>query len=202
MFVQVIDGAGWPIWLLIFTSIIGLSIILERAWFLREELAIPKKLLSTIKSMINKNHIDEEELKKLCSGNFLGEIFTTILQNKNTDTAVIVAIIEQKATNIRYQLEKHLSYLTTVATVAPLLGLFGTIIGMVELFGSFTSGGSDVSVFAKGISIALYNTAGGILVAVPAMIAYRYFRTKVDHILNEMEVHSNALVNSISSRRN
>ena len=202
MFVQVIDGAGWPIWLLIFTSIIGLSIILERAWFLREELAIPKKLLSTSKSMINKNHIDEEELKKLCSGNFLGEIFTTILQNQNTDTAVIVAIIEQKATNIRYQLEKHLSYLTTVATVAPLLGLFGTIIGMVELFGSFTSGGSDVSVFAKGISIALYNTAGGILVAVPAMIAYRYFRTKVDHILNEMEVHSNALVNSISSRRN
>jgi len=202
MFVQVIDGAGWPIWLLIFTSIIGLSIILERAWFLREELAIPKKLLSTSKSMINKNHIDEEELKKQCSGNFLGEIFTTILQNKNTDTAVIVAIIEQKATNIRYQLEKHLTYLTTVATVAPLLGLFGTIIGMVELFGSFTSGGSDVSVFAKGISIALYNTAGGILVAVPAMIAYRYFRTKVDHILNEMEVHSNALVNSISSRRN
>ena len=202
MFVQVIDGAGWPIWLLIFTSIIGLSIILERAWFLREELAMPKKLLSTSKSMINKNHIDEEELKKLCSGNFLGEIFTTILQNKNTDTAAIVVIVEQKATNIRYQLEKNLSYLTTVATVAPLLGLFGTIIGMVELFGSFTSGGSDVSVFAKGISIALYNTAGGILVAVPAMIAYRYFRTKVDHILNEMEVHSNALVNSISSRRN
>jgi biopolymer transport protein ExbB len=82
-----------------------------------------------------------------------------------------------------------------------LLGLFGTIIGMVELFGSFTSGGSDVSTFAKGISIALYNTAGGILVAVPAMIAYRYFRTKVDHILNEMEVCSNELINLISSRR-
>jgi biopolymer transport protein ExbB len=125
----------------------------------------------------------------------------TILENQKSDVAVITAIVEQKAINTRYQLEKHLSYLTTVATVAPLLGLFGTIIGMVELFGSFTSGGSDVSTFAKGISIALYNTAGGILVAVPAMIAYRYFRTKVDHILNEMEVCSNELINLISSRR-
>ena len=125
----------------------------------------------------------------------------SILENQKSDVAVITAIVEQKAINIRYQLEKHLSYLTTVATVAPLLGLFGTIIGMVELFGSFTSGGSDVSAFAKGISIALYNTAGGILVAVPTMIAYRYFRTKVDHILNEMEVCSNELINLISNRR-
>ncbi|MGI9269377.1 MAG: MotA/TolQ/ExbB proton channel family protein [Porticoccus sp.] len=201
MVMQVIDGAGWPIWLLIFTSIAGLSIILERAWFLREESVIPKILLSTSKAMVHKKHIDIEEIQKLCNKNYLGEIFLTILENQKSDVAVITAIVEQKAINIRYQLEKHLSYLTTVATVAPLLGLFGTIIGMVELFGSFTSGGSDVSAFAKGISIALYNTAGGILVAVPAMIAYRYFRTKVDHILNEMEVCSNELINLISSRR-
>jgi biopolymer transport protein ExbB len=201
MIMQVIDGAGWPIWFLIFTSIIGLSIILERAWFLRKESVIPKILLNTSKAMIDKNHIDIEELKRLCNKNYLGELFSTILENQNSDVAVITALVEQKGVNIRYQLEKHLSYLTTVATVAPLLGLFGTIIGMVELFGSFTSGGKDVSAFAKGISIALYNTAAGILVAVPAMIAYRYFRTKVDHILNEMEVCSNELINLISNRR-
>ena len=126
MVMQVIDGAGWPIWLLIFTSIAGLSIILERAWFLREESVIPKILLSTSKAMVHKKHIEIEEIKKLCDKNYLGEIFSTILENQKSDAAVITAIVEQKAINIRYQLEKHLSYLTTVATVAPLLGLFGT----------------------------------------------------------------------------
>ena len=81
-----------------------------------------------------------------------------------------------------------------ISTVAPLLGLFGTIIGMVELFGSFTSSGHDVAVFARGISVALYNTAGGIVVAVPAMIAYRFFRTKVNHQINVMEEHAALLI--------
>ena len=128
MVMQIIDGAGWPIWFLIFTSIIGLSIILERAWFLRKESVIPKILLNTSKAMIDKNHIDIEELKRLCNKNYLGELFSTILENQNSDVAVIPALVEQKGVNIRYQLEKHLSYLTTVATVAPLLGYLAQLL--------------------------------------------------------------------------
>jgi len=82
-----------------------------------------------------------------------------------------------------------------------LLGLFGTIIGMVELFSSFTTSGNDVTVFARGISIALYNTAGGIVVAVPAMIAYRFFRTKIDSLIVEMEQQAIKLVEIINGKR-
>ena len=95
------------------------------------------------------------------------------------------------------KLEKYLSTLGTIATVAPLLGLFGTIIGMVELFSSFTSSGADVTVFARGISIALYNTAGGIVVAVPAMIMYRFFKNKVESLIVEMEQQAITLVEII-----
>ena len=87
--------------------------------------------------------------------------------------------------------------LVTISTVAPLLGLFGTIIGMVELFGSFTNSGHDVAVFARGISVALYNTAGGIVVAVPAMIAYRFFRSKIDHLINNMEHYAAELLEAL-----
>jgi len=197
MFLQVIDSAGWPIWLLIFTSIAALSIIIERAFFLRLQSIIPKDLVIAAETMIDKNNINREELIQLCHGNFLGKIYSVILKNPDHTPKEIRAELEQIAVNVRYRLEMHLSYLSTIATIAPLLGLFGTIIGMVELFGSFTSGGSDVSAFANGISIALYNTAGGILVAVPVMVAYRFYKTMVNHRLNELELHANLLIAEI-----
>ena len=197
MFLQVIDSAGWPIWLLIFTSIAALSIIIERAFFLRLQSIIPKDLVIAAETMIDKNNINREELIQLCHGNFLGKIYSVILKNPDHRPKEIRAELEQIAVNVRYRLEMHLSYLSTIATIAPLLGLFGTIIGMVKLFGSFTSGGSDVSAFANGISIALYNTAGGILVAVPVMVAYRFYKTMVNHRLNELELHANLLIAEI-----
>ena len=197
MILQVIESAGWPIWLLIFTSIAALSIIIERAWFLREQSVIPRDLVMTVKMMVDKNNIKREELMQLCHGNFLGEVYSVILKNSDHTSKQIRAELEQVADNIRYRLELNLSYLSTIATIAPLLGLFGTIIGMVELFDSFTAGGSDVSAFANGISIALYNTAAGILVAVPVMIAYRFYKIKVDHRLNELELHANLLIAEI-----
>ena len=105
--------------------------------------------------------------------------------------------IEETGRAVAHNLEKYLSTLGTIATVAPLLGLLGTVIGMVELFGAFTSTGHDIAQFARGISVALYNTAAGIVVAVPAMIAYRYFRSKVDGLLVEMEQQAIKLVETI-----
>ena len=199
MLFEIIEGAGWPIWPLIFVSIVGLSIVIERAWFLRERAILPEVLVDNALDMIERGSINKEELIELSKNSFLGDIFISILKNHDRSTEEMTSTVYQTAENIKYRLDMYLSGLSTISTIAPLLGLFGTIIGMVEVFGSFSSGGHDVSVFAKGISIALYNTAGGIVVAVPAMIAYRFFRSKVDHLLNKMEIYSSRLINALKN---
>lgn len=194
---DIIEGAGWPIWPLIFSSIIALAIIIERLWALRAQVIAPKNLLNEVKVLIDKKAVNNKSIELLRDHSYLGEIFATALDHISSSPGLIKESIEETGRSVFHKLEKHLSTLGTIATVAPLLGLFGTIIGMVELFGSFTSGGADVAVFARGISIALYNTAGGIVVAVPAMIMYRYFKTKIESLIVEMEQQAIMLVELI-----
>jgi biopolymer transport protein ExbB len=198
---DIIDAAGWPIWPLIFASVIALAIIIERIWSLRENIIAPNNLLSEVQKMITKEGVRKEAIQSLQNHSMLGEIFASALNNYNSSSEVIKEAIEETGRAVNHKLERYLSTLATIATVAPLLGLFGTIIGMVELFSSFTSSGHDVAVFARGISIALYNTAGGIVVAVPAMIAYRFFRSKIDNLVVEMEQQAIKLVEIIQGKR-
>ena len=184
---EIIQAAGWPIWPLILTSIIGVAIILERFWSLRKSQIIPDGLIVEIKTMIKQNNLDDNKVNILKNSSPLGDLLAVAIAKRKDSVEVIKFALDERAGIIVHNLERYLGVLVTIATVAPLLGLFGTIIGMVELFSSFTSSGHDVAVFARGISIALYNTAGGIVVAVPAMIAYRFFRSKIDNYLNEME---------------
>ena len=184
---EIIQAAGWPIWPLILTSIIGVAIILERFWSLRKSQIIPEGLMVEINTMIKQNNLDDNKLDILKNSSPLGDLLSVAIFKRKNSVEVIKSALEERAGIIVHNLERYLGVLVTIATVAPLQGLFGTIIGMVELFSSFTSSGHDVAVFARGISIALYNTAGGIVVAVPAMIAYRFFRSKIDNYLNEME---------------
>ena len=184
---EIIQAAGWPIWPLILTSIIGVAIILERFWSLRKSQIIHEGLMVEINTMIKQNNLDDNKLDILKNSSPLGDLLSVAIFKRKNSVEVIKSALEERAGIIVHNLERYLGVLVTIATVAPLLGLFGTIIGMVELFSSFTSSGHDVAVFARGISIALYNTAGGIVVAVPAMIAYRFFRSKIDNYLNEME---------------
>ena len=184
---EIIQAAGWPIWPLILTSIIGVAIILERFWSLRNSQIIPEGLMIEIKTMIKQNNLDNSKVNILKNSSPLGDILAVAIAKRKDSVEEIKSALDERAGFIVHNLERYLGVLVTIATVAPLLGLFGTIIGMVELFSSFTSSGHDVAVFARGISIALYNTAGGIVVAVPAMIAYRFFRSKIDNYLNEME---------------
>ena len=184
---EIIQAAGWPIWPLILTSIIGVAIILERFWSLRKSQIIPDGLIVEIKTMIKQNNLDDNKVNILKNSSPLGDLLAVAIAKRKDSVEVIKSALDERAGIIVHNLERYLGVLVTIATVAPLLGLFGTIIGMVELFSSFTSSGHDVAVFARGISIALYNTAGGIVVAVPAMIAYRFFRAKIDNYLNEME---------------
>ena len=191
---EIIQAAGWPIWPLILTSIIGVAIILERFWSLRKSQIIPDGLIVEIKTMIKQNNLDDNKVNILKNSSPLGDLLAVAIAKRKDSVEVIKFALDERAGIIVHNLERYLGVLVTIATVAPLLGLFGTIIGMVELFSSFTSSGHDVAVFARGISIALYNTAGGIVVAVPAMIAYRFFRSKIDNYLNEMEHYAIQIV--------
>jgi biopolymer transport protein ExbB len=198
---EIILAAGWPIWPLIFASIIALAIIGERFWSLRVEIIAPSDLLPEVQKLINQGAIKKDVIAKIREHSLLGEIFASALINSNTSAAHIKEAIEESGRAVSYRLEKYLSTLGTIAAVAPLLGLLGTVIGMVELFSSFTNSGHDVAVFARGISVALYNTAAGIVVAVPAMIFYRFFRSKVDDLIFDMEQQALKLIESMGIRK-
>ena len=198
---DIINAAGWPIWPLIFASIIAVAIIFERLWSLRSNIIAPENLLLEAQKIITKEGVKKEAIQSLKDHSMLGEIFASALNNYNSPSEIIKEAIEETGRAVNHRLERYLSTLGTIATVAPLLGLFGTIIGMVELFSSFTSSGHDVAIFARGISIALYNTTGGIVVAVPAMIAYRFFRSKIDNLVIEMEQQAIKLVEIIHGKR-
>jgi biopolymer transport protein ExbB len=198
---EIILAAGWPIWPLIIASIIAVAIIVERLWALRAELIAPSNLLPEVQRWLGQGGVNKETLIKLQQHSLLGEIFASALANVDSSREVMKEAIEESGRAVAHKLEKYLTTLGTIAIVSPLLGLLGTVIGMVELFGAFTATGHDVAQFARGISVALYNTAGGIVVAVPAMIFYRYFRGKVDGLIVEMEQQAVKLVELIHGER-
>lgn len=198
---EIILAAGWPIWPLIFASIIALAIIGERFWSLRAEIVAPSDLLPEVQKLLNQGAIKKDVIAKIKEHSLLGEIFASALNNSNSSAAHIKEAIEESGRSVNYKLEKYLSILGTIAAVAPLLGLLGTVIGMVDLFSSFTSSGHDVAIFARGISVALYNTATGIIVAVPAMIFYRYFRSRVEDLIFDMEQQAIKLIESMGVRK-
>jgi biopolymer transport protein ExbB len=198
---EIIIAAGWPIWPLIFASIIALAIIVERFWALRSEIVAPSNLLPEVQKWMGQGIVNKDSLAKLASHSLLGKIFASALANEKNSREITKESIEETGRAVAHQLERYLSTLGTIATVAPLLGLLGTVIGMVELFGAFTNSGHDVAQFARGISVALYNTAAGIIVAVPAMITYRYFRSKVDALLLDMEQQAIKLVEILHGER-
>ena len=198
---EIILASGWPIWPLIFASVIAVAIIGERLVSLRSNVISPPNLLPEVQSWLAQGGLTKETIARLESHSLLGKIFATALANSKSSREVTKEAIEEVGRAVAHELDKYLPTLGTIATVAPLMGLFGTVYGMVELFSSFTSTGHDIAQFARGISVALYNTAGGIVVAVPAMIAYRYFRVKVDGLLVDMEQQAIKLVEIIHGER-
>ena len=198
---QIILAAGWPIWPLIFASVVALAIIGERFFALRESTVAPKNLLPEVQIWLAKGGITKETIARLEQHSLLGQLFASALSNAKNSREITKEAIEETGRAVDHQLGRYLSTLGSIATVAPLLGLLGTVIGMVELFGAFTSTGHDVAQIARGISVALYNTAAGIVVAVPAMLTYRYFRAKVDSLLVDMEQQAIKLVEIIHGER-
>lgn len=200
---EIIKAAGWPIWPLIFASIVAVAIIIERMITLREQQVVPKALLPEVQKWLGQGHagVTAEALSRLEKHSLLGAVFASALRNLGASREVLKEAVEESGRAAAHKLEKYLTTLGTIATVSPLLGLLGTVIGMVELFGAFTATGHDVAQFARGISVALYNTAAGIVVAVPAMIFHRYFRGKIDGFIVDMEQEAVKLVEIIHGER-
>ncbi|HEX9671980.1 MAG TPA: MotA/TolQ/ExbB proton channel family protein [Burkholderiales bacterium] len=196
-----IEAAGWPIWFLVISSVIALAIIGERWWSLRESVVMPRNLLDRTIQDYRENKTSPQMLSRLARSSPLGQVFAAGLRNAKSPPGIIKEAIEESGRTVAIELERFLTSLGTIAVVAPLLGLFGTVIGMIEIFGAQTPQGTNPLVLAHGISIALYNTALGIAVAVPAMIFYRHFRAKVDVMLVDMEMQAIKLVEIIHGER-
>jgi biopolymer transport protein ExbB len=196
-----IQAAGWPIWFLLLASIIALALIIERSVSLRDGKIIPPKLFDEVVSVYQRQGVSDEILAKLTQDSPLGTVLAAGLRNHKSSRYVMKEAIEEAGRAVAHDLERFLTTLGTIATASPLLGLFGTVIGMIEIFGSQAPSGANPQQLAHGISIALYNTAFGIGIAVPSLIFYRHFRHKVDSLIVEMEERASKLVDILHGER-
>jgi biopolymer transport protein ExbB len=161
----------------------------------------PPTLLMSVVKQLQGHGVSNEMLNSLATDSPLGQIFAAGLRNVKSSREVMKEAIEEAGRAVTHDLERFLTSLGTIAAIAPLLGLLGTVIGMVEIFGSQTPTGSNPAVLAHGISVALYNTAFGLIVAIPAMIFYRFFRARVDNLAIEMEQQAIKLVEVVHGER-
>ena len=198
---SLIEAAGWPIWPLIIASIIALALIIERLWSLRQGIVAPPGLVDKVLAEYRERGATPEVLGKTAQQGPLGRILAAGLANVKAPRPVMKEAIEEVGRIVTHDLERFLPTLGTIAAIGPLLGLLGTVIGMIEIFGSQSSSGSNPIVLAHGISVALYNTAMGLIVAIPSMIFYRYFRGKVDGLVVEMEQQAIKLVDFAQNER-
>jgi biopolymer transport protein ExbB len=197
----IIEAAGWPIWPIIFASIVALGVIGERLWSLRRDQVVPPTLLPVVVQEYKQKGVSADMLNRLAQGSPLGQVFAAGLKNAKSSREVMKEAIEESGRAATVELERFLTTLGTIASVSPLLGLLGTVIGMVEIFGAQTAGGTSPAVLAHGISVALYNTAFGLIVAIPSMIFYRFFRTRVETLVIEMEQQAVKLVEVVHGER-
>ncbi len=196
-----IEAAGWPIWPLIIASILALAIIFERLYTLRRLQVIPQGLLEQTINNLRQYGPNPDLVRALSEGSPLGRVLAAGIRNLGSSREVMKESLEEAGRAVAHDLDRFLMSLGTIATVAPLMGLLGTVVGMIEIFGSQSPTGGNPAVLAHGISVALYNTAFGLIVAIPSMIFHRFFRGRVEAYLVEMEQQAVRLVEIIHGER-
>ena len=184
---SIVIQAGWPIWPLIALSIFGLAIVIERALSLTATRITPGDLPAQVIQMVRAKADTPEAIEKLGASSPLGQVLATLLTYRHLSPAELRVAVEDTGRDVAHVLQRYLPALATVASIAPLMGLFGTVVGMIEIFAAYRPDGSDPSELARGISIALYNTGFGILIAIPAVMAHRLFKSRVEALLLKME---------------
>ena len=197
----IIQAAGWPIYFLLAVSIIAVALIIERFMILRKEKIVPGGLLEKVLAAYQKQGVSEDMLEKLSQDSPLGQVLASGLRNYKSSRYVMKDAIEEAGSAVAHELERFLTTLGTIATISPLMGLFGTVVGMIEIFNSQSPTGSNPQELAHGISVALYNTAFGLVIAIPAMIFFRHFRGRVEGFVVEMEQQAAKLVDVVHGER-
>ena len=196
---SIIQAAGWPIWPLILCSVVALALVFERIYQLRRSRVAPPTLLDEVIGITRANLPHADVVNKLAVNSVLGGVLaaglrSVIAEPRITEPALRLSL-ENAGRIAVHNLERYLNTLGTIASAAPLLGLFGTVVGMIEIFGSQSpSGGNNPQQLAHGISVALYNTAFGLMIAIPSLMLYRYFRGRVDEFQLGMELAAERLV--------
>ncbi len=205
---SIIQAAGWPIWPLIASSILALALVIERFISLKASKVAPPNLLDEVMAVTRNGVPGPDVINQLEKNSALGEVLASglraLTQNPRCSDEELRAVMEGSGRLVAHRLERYLSALATIASAAPLMGLFGTVVGMIEIFGSQTPSGatgSNPALLAHGISVALYNTAFGLIVAIPSLIFWRYFRARVDEFLLTLELAAEHLARQLISLR-
>jgi biopolymer transport protein ExbB len=200
---SIIQAAGWPIWPLILCSVVALALIIERLYHLRRSLVAPPGLLDDVLGITRTSLPGADVVNKLAANSVLGGVLAAGLRSVIAEARITEPALRQSfesaGRSAVHDLERYLNTLGTIAAAAPLLGLFGTVVGMIEIFGSQApgagvGGAGNPQQLAHGISVALYNTAFGLMIAIPSLMLYRYFRRRVDEFQLVMELAAERMV--------
>jgi biopolymer transport protein ExbB len=188
---------------IILCSIVAVGILLERLWTLQRKRVLPQEIIKKVTQLADSNQVNVKIIEALEKNSPLGRVLAAALANRDRGREIMMERVEDTGRHVVHELERFLNTLGTIATISTLLGLFGTIVGMIEIFGSQnpTTGGGNPAQLAHGISVALYNTLFGIGVAIPAVIFYRHFRNRVDVLVVDMESQAIKLIEIIHGER-
>ena len=190
----IIQAVGWPIWPLILASVIAVALIIERSITLRRARIVPPALLDKVLNDLHQIGPSPEMIQRVAAHSPLGRVLAAGLRNVLSPREMMKEAIEETGRAVVHDLERFLTTLGTIASISPLMGLFGTVIGMIDIFASQGVNGANPAQLAQGISIALYTTGLGLIIAIPSMIFWRHFRALIDSFVIDMEQQAIKLV--------
>jgi len=195
---EIIIAGGWLMVPIILCSILALTIIAERLWALRRSQVVPDGIGKQVEGWASRHELDRRHIDQLRSGSALGRVLSAALINRHRPRELIKESVEDTGRHVVYRLERFLNTLGTIAGISPLLGLLGTVIGMIKVFSSILEHGvGNANVLAGGISEALITTAAGLTVAIPSFFFYRYFKGRVEEYVVSMEEQAIDLIEAI-----
>lgn len=199
---EIVVSGGWLMVPIIACSVAALGIIVERLWALQRRRVIPKHLVAQVWHWERNNQLDKERLRTLRNGSALGKVLAAGISNRDKEREVMREAIEETGRHEVHALERYLNTLGTIAAISPLLGLLGTVFGMIEVFTNLAAHDTgNVGNLAGGISQALITTAAGLVVAIPSLMFYRYFRGRIDELVVYMEQEAIKLVDVMHGKR-
>ncbi len=200
--VDIVRAGGLLMVPIILCAIIAMGIVLERFWTLKKSRVIPEDLTSKVWGWVEKDALDQSQIQTLHQGSPLGQILAAGLINRDRERVIMKDSIEDTGRHVVHEMERYLDTLGTIAAITPLLGLLGTVIGMVKVFTAITTQGvGNPTALAGGIAEALITTGAGLSVAIPALIGYRYYRSRIDTLVVDMEKEAIKLVEALHRRK-